>query len=124
MKSDEPGFVSQLPGLNLDARSYTASGSAPSRTPAPNAPVPDGVSGIPGTGTVMPLAAQAGPGEGTSTEMPGQTSGSVIMAESDETANGLAVRGETQGFTNTGAGEGHADAWERYDWQQAPGGAA
>jgi hypothetical protein len=83
-------------------------GDADTRTPPPDGTVPAGDSGIPNTGTPMPLADQAGAGHSASTTQPGQMDGSATMAADPA-------------WTNSGAGEGHTDAWSRKPGQSRPG---
>jgi hypothetical protein len=107
---DSPGFVSHLPGVTMDAHdnAMTASGSNPSRSSS-DAVALSGQSGIPGVGTVTPLAGQADPGS-AGVNQPGQNDASVIAP------------GPAQGYTSTGAGQGHNIASDRYEWQQKPQG--
>lgn len=105
MRSDEPGFRGATPVGDFDARTGTASGSDPSRTAPPDEAVPSVSTGIPGVGTVMPLAAQAGTGEGASPQQPGQNEG---------------FPGGDPGYSSTGASgsDSHTDAWTRKSGQQ------
>lgn len=109
---DSPGFMSRLPGLDMDAHdgAMTATGSSPSRTPSPDNAVPAAQTGIPNVGTVMSLSAQTGPGEGASPNQPGQNDLGLPGASSDA------------GYADTGAGSGHNFTDQRrYDWQSKPG---
>jgi hypothetical protein len=122
MRSDEPGFVSRLPGLDMDANTgaMTATGSAPSRTPSPDNSVSGISSGIPGVGTVLPLSSQANGAEGASPQQPGQNDATVISPGSDASRTYTA---SADGYVNSGAGDGHNFADQhRYDWQSKPGG--
>ena len=85
-------------------------GSRASRTPPPDTAVPDGDSGIPGTGTALHLSYMVGPGESMSTSQPGQTDGSEISP------------GEDGQYADSGArsGSDNADHFHRYTWQSAP----
>lgn len=108
---DSPGFRGATPTGNLDQRSGTATGSVPSRTPSPDDATPSIETGLPGVGTVLPLAQQTSSGEGASPEQPGQVDASVLTP------------GPAEGYASTGAGRGHNIADQhRYPWQAAAGG--
>jgi hypothetical protein len=119
-KYDEPGFVSKLPGLDLDARSYTASGSAPSRTPPPDAAIPaDAITGDP-SGISYELSGPPGSHKSASTAQPGQNDATVISPGAEQSHRYTA---SADAYTNTGAGDGHNFTDQRrFDWQQKPGG--
>lgn len=105
-KYDQPGFRGATPVGNIDQRAGTASGSAPSRTPSPDDAVPGGNSGVPGVGTVLPLAQQANGAEGASPQQPGQNDASILTP------------GPAEGYTSTGSGRGSNLADQhRYPWQ-------
>ena len=109
-KYDQPGHISKMPGLSMDARLMSAPGSDPSRTVPWDAPIDQSaVTGDP-SGIAIPLD-QAG----------GHKTGSSIVAGQND--GGLPGAGENADFTTTGAGDGHnfTDA-RRYPWQQRPGG--
>lgn len=107
MKYDENGFRGATPTGNLDQRSGTASGSNPSRTPPPDAAIdPNGVTGDP-SGIAIELTIPGAHKSGSSL-VPGQNDG------------GLPGAGDLASNTTTGAGQGHGDAWDRYDWQSKP----
>lgn len=84
-----------------------AAGSTASRTRPPDTGIPHIDSGIPGTGTALPLFAQTGRGESASLNQPGQNDTSIMSpGPADEYAS--------HGPYDSG---GHADHWRRYSWQ-------
>ena len=117
---DEPGFVSKLPGLDLDARSYTASGSVPSRTEPPDSTIPPGsITGDP-SGISYELAGPDGSAKSASPQVPGQCDATVISPGADQSNTYTA---SSDAYTSTGAGRGHNFTDQRrYDYQQKPGG--
>jgi hypothetical protein len=111
---DEPGFVSRLPGLDMDAHdnAMTAAGSNPPRTPPPDARIDPAAISAAQDGITYTLAGPPGSGKSASPQMAGQTDPSVITPVAPNS------------ITSTGAGGGEAivDSSYRYDWQQRPQG--
>jgi hypothetical protein len=110
MRSDEPGFTSRLPGVDMDARLMTAPGTS-GGTRDRGGPV--------GDVTVRNTYSSA------------QQSGTAVTVDQGDTSalsgedspNGLF--GDVAGYVSDGPAPGRAivDSSGRYPWQQAPGGA-
>lgn len=97
-----------FPGIS--AGTSSAPGSAGPRTSPPDDHAPGGMAGIPGVGTPMALGDQAGTGHTTSTSQAGQTSTSAISP------------GPASDYTSAGPEPNRTDHFERFPWQQSPGG--
>jgi hypothetical protein len=102
-----------FPGITAPAGTG-APGSQGDRTVPPDAGEPAGLSGLPGSGMIMPAALHGGgPGQGTSTSQPGQTAASVISP------------GPAADYTSPGPRPGRSvveGGPNRYSWQQPAGG--
>ena len=118
---DEYGFRGATPAGDFDQRTGTAPGSSPSRTEPPDAAIDPAAITAAGDGITYELAGPPGSAKSASPQVPGQCDATVISPGADQSNTYTA---SSDAYTNTGAGGGHADARERYDWQQKPGGTA
>ena len=96
-----------FPGIALPSGTGLP-GSQGSRTPGTAADISGMETGIPGVGIGTPLAWQLDNAGAASTEQRGQN---------DDGLTGVT----TEQISESGAGEGHCDAWHRYPWQQSAG---
>jgi hypothetical protein len=117
-KYDSVGFTARTPAGDFNPH---ASGSAPSRTPPPDAAIPADMITAATDGVTYEAAGPPGSHKSASTAQPGQNDATVISPGAEQSHRYTA---SADAYTSTGAGGGHADAWERYEWQQSPTGGA